>query len=111
MVLTDQLLNLRGRQDPADIKENVNVGRSRLAFKSSRNKLRIGQSKFEAGTNLLQLQELGGLHKTLHRQGTFAQVVRLAPFLQASNVVLNLHRWRRANTMSARQLPITNRST
>ena len=32
MVLTDQLLNLRGRQDPADIKENVNVGRSRLAF-------------------------------------------------------------------------------
>ena len=43
---------------------------------------------------LLELEKLGRLHQVLELEGALWHVMRLAPLLDTSDVVLNLHRWK-----------------
>ncbi|KAI3483202.1 hypothetical protein L1887_53982 [Cichorium endivia] len=70
VVVRDELLDLRRRQHPADVVDNVNVAQRRL----------------------LELQQLGRLHEVLQLQRPLGHVVRLAPLLDSRDVVLDLHR-------------------
>lgn len=46
---------------------------------------------------LLQLEKLRGLHQVLELEGSFRHVMRFAPLLDTSDVVLNLHGYREAS--------------
>ena len=48
-------------------------------------------------SDLLELQQLGGLHQVLELECTFRHVVRLAPLFNACDIVLDLHRYRVAD--------------
>lgn len=80
-------LNLGRAQHPADIVDDLNVGCGCL-FLSINLIFRVNLKS----AHLLQLQEFCSLHKMLQLQSSFRHVVRLAPFFNARDVVLNLHR-------------------
>jgi hypothetical protein len=72
VLVLDYFIIVKGRVvrylHPADILDDLNVIQGRL----------------------LQLQQLGGLHKMLQLQRAFGHVVALAPFLNACDVVVDL---------------------
>ena len=67
--MRDELLNLRGREHPAHVVDDVNV----------------------AHRGLLELQQLGGLEQVLQLQRAFRHVVRFAPLFETCDVILDLH--------------------
>ena len=68
MARRDELVDLRGREEPADVEDDLDVVHGRL----------------------LELKELGRLHEMLELQRALGDLVRLAPLLETGRVVLGL---------------------
>ena len=49
-------------------------------------------TSYGSDTRLLELEKLGGLHQVLQLQSALGHVVRLAPLLDTSDIILDLHR-------------------
>lgn len=93
VVLGDELLDLRGREHPADVAgkgEWKDAGQRALEGGYER---RHALDDVDVGLRtLLELEQLGGLHEMLELENSLGHVVRLAPLLEPGDVVLDLHR-------------------
>ena len=92
IVVGAHALDLRRSQHPADIVNDLEIGGRGLQRQQTALSAIRSSGRKAMATYLLELEELRGLHQVLELQSSLWHVVRLAPFLYTSDVVLDLHR-------------------